>query len=145
MPVELERVLKSLGAITGEIEHALKKTMYEEASLVMSASQAQVPVDTGALRSTGVVGFPETRGSEISVVLGYGGPAGANNSPINRLGRSGRPPSDEVGYAVKVHEDKEAHHEVGKAKFLEEPFAEAAPRIGRAMINAVTAAAKTVK
>lgn len=70
--------------------------IYQEAQIEMTESKRRVPVDTGLLRSTGFVNQPERAGRDISVTLGYG-----------------------TDYAVHVHEDVEAFHPVGEAKYLE--------------------------
>lgn len=90
--------------------------LYQEAELIMAEAKRRTPVDTGALRGSGHVVPPAREGLSTVVHLAYGG-AGA----INRHGV----PVD--AYAVHVHEDLEAHHPVGEAKFLERPLTEAAP------------------
>jgi hypothetical protein len=94
---------------------AAGRAMYEELEIEMAEMKAQTPVDTGALRSTGHVEPPVISGREIRVDLGFGGPA--------------------APYAVIVHEDLDAHHPVGNAKYVERPLLESAPflpeRIGR--------------
>lgn len=57
------------------------------------------PIDTGALRASA---FTEAEsGSNPSVIVGF-----------------------EEEYAIYVHENLEAHHDVGQAKFLEQPLKE---------------------
>jgi hypothetical protein len=60
---------------------------------------ADTPVDTGALRASGHTQLPVIDGSTVTVTMGFGGPA--------------------VDYAIYVHENLEAHHPVGHAKFME--------------------------
>lgn len=81
---------------------AIAKALYREAEGIMAQSKELVPVDTGALRSSGHVRVPELRDRSATVVLGYGGPA--------------------APYALYVHEDLNAFHKVGMAKYLEVPF-----------------------
>ena len=79
---------------------ALLRATYESAHLVLADSQEIVPVDTGALRASGQVHLPAVSGTNVEVVVGYGGPG--------------------VDYATYVHEDLSAHHAPGtSAKFLE--------------------------
>lgn len=78
-----------------------------EAEIEMTESKRRVPVDTGALRSSGFVEGPNFTPRAIECVLGFGGPA--------------------AEYAAAVHEDLDAHHPTGEAKFLERPLMEAAP------------------
>lgn len=149
---DLEKTLKALGRLNAEQKQALAQAMFTEANLVMTTSKRQVPVDTGALRSTGHVRLAQIKGEVVSVELGYGGPAGSGdptgggrNYTSNQTGRvvaSG----EKVGYGYYVHEDLEAQHTVGKAKFLEEPLTEATGKIQKALIGALNQAArKTVK
>lgn len=103
--------------VTGaqRMPHAAGRAMFEELEIEMAEMKRQTPVDTGALRGTGHVEPPRYAGRDISVALGFGGPA--------------------APYATRVHEDLEAFHAVGNAKFVERPLMESAPhlpeRIGR--------------
>ena|SRR5690242_17900092 len=92
---------------------ALGRQLYLEAEGIMAQSKELVPVDTGTLRASGFVLPPVQDGTVMRVELGYGGPAAKINP---KTGES----SD--GYAVYVHENLEAHHPHGMAKFLEIPF-----------------------
>jgi hypothetical protein len=91
-----------LAKVGDRAKEALGKQLYLEAEGIMAQSKELVPVDTGALRSTGIVSPPVIEGDLVSVELGYGGPA--------------------APYAVIVHENLEAHHPHGMAKYLEVPF-----------------------
>jgi hypothetical protein len=77
-----------------------------EAEIEMTESKRRCPVDTGRLRASGHVADPERHGRNISVELSYG-----------------------TDYAVYVHENLEAHHPVGQAKFLESVLNESAPHM----------------
>ena len=99
--------------VTKEQEQAL----VEEAEIVMGKSKAIVPVDTGALRSTGHVERPKRERSSVDIGLAYGGPA--------------------VGYAVIVHENMTARHKVGQAKYLEEPLLSSIKTIQRRLQGAI--------
>lgn len=92
-----ERVLMAAGeAINAEAEHELVLT------------QEQVPVETGALKSSGRV-EPADDSTTVASVIAYGGPAG-----------SGPGQEVDVDYAMAVHENLEAHHPQGKAKYVED-------------------------
>ena len=78
--------------------------LYVEANAIKNESMARTPVDTGALRASHRVTFPEYSGQDITVKIGVGGPA--------------------AGYAIYVHEDLTAAHKVGRAKFLESALLE---------------------
>jgi hypothetical protein len=89
--------------------------LYVEAEIEMTEAKQRTPVDTGALRGSGYVNPPQYRGREITVEMGFGGPA--------------------APYAVHVHEDLDAFHPVGQARFLASVIDESAPylleRVGR--------------
>jgi len=107
---ELQRTLEKLGK---RAQAELGKALYAEAELIMAESKKQVPVDTGTLRGTGHVEPSETKKDSVEVELGYGGPA--------------------APYAVVQHERLDFKHKVGKAKYLEDPFKAAAPKLPRAL------------
>lgn len=73
--------------------------LFQEAQIEMTEAKRRTPVDTGALRASGMVHQPQMLGRNISVALTFGSVA--------------------IGYAVSVHEDLDALHQVGQAKFLE--------------------------
>lgn len=82
---------------------ALGQGLYKEAAQVFEQSQQEVPVDTGNLRNSGILGLPFTENGQMVVEISYGGAA--------------------ADYAIFVHEDLEARHQPGKkAKFLEGPL-----------------------
>lgn len=106
--------IANIKKISKDVEKAAKAAVFEEATNILAESQKQVPVDTGALRASGFVAFPEVAGGVISVSIGYGGPAG-------RRAAVGGSNSVEVGYAWIVHENLTSFHPVGNAKYLELP------------------------
>lgn len=83
----------------------LEKHLFQEGEGIMAQSKEMVPVNVGTLRSSGHVQLPKRTVNQVSVTMGYGGPA--------------------AGYAVKVHEDMQAFHKVGGAKYLSLPFNQA--------------------
>ena len=98
---------EALAALGAAAIPAAAKAFYQEAERIMTASKEIVPVDTGALRASGHVQLPEVSALNVSVTLGYGGPA--------------------APYSVYVHENTMARHKEGQqAKFLERPMLEAA-------------------
>lgn len=109
---------------------SLGKALYGEAQGIMAASEPLVPVDTGALRSSGYVTPPEEDGDRVVVYLGYGGPAAKINPKTLE---------STDGYAIYVHENLEAHHPVGCAKFLELPFNQATEGMGARIANTMRA------
>lgn len=97
-----------------------KKATEQAAKEIMQNSMEQVPKFTTTLLSSAF--YEVKRRTDTSAknyayeaVLGYGG----NGDPVNP--ETGRPASS---YMVVVHEDLDAFHERGKAKFLEDPIRE---------------------
>lgn len=85
---------------------------------VFAQSQQQVPVDTGALRSSGHINDLETGSGLIQGSIGYGAP-----------------------YAFYVHEDLHMHHpRGGKAKYLSDPMQSALSSLARWMEGRLEAA-----
>lgn len=109
----VRRILQDYGA---KAVASLGRQMYREGVGIGAASQGLVPVDTSALRSSLYVTEPYYDVGIIRVDIGYGGPAAKINP---KTGES----TD--GYALMVHENLEAFHPVGTAKFLEMPFDQA--------------------
>ena len=83
---------------------AAGRAVYEFAQgEVLPVAKERTPVDYGTLRDSGIVDLPVIKEglglTLITVAIGFGGGA--------------------AHYAIWVHEDLEAKHEVGQAKFLE--------------------------
>jgi hypothetical protein len=100
----------NMGKTAKEFPARVKSAAYIEANVELIESQRLVPVRYGLLRASGMVQEPEIKGNTVSVNITYG--------------------DDQVDYAVYVHEDLEAFHPVGQAKFLEEPLKASAPYMG---------------
>lgn len=139
------RLSETLAGYTQEeVVPVLGGALYAEGSGILEQSLPLVPVLTGALRASGYVKPPELIGSRISVVMGYGGVASQKPVPLVRGtfkvqpggaigGRTYQDPmrvADPSKYAIYVHENLEAHHPVGIAKYLELPFNQALPGMG---------------
>ena len=114
----ISRILEDYGEAAAE---ELGRQLYLEAQGILAESEPLVPVDTGALRGSGYVEEPVREGYTISVYFGYGGPAAKINPKTGESTDS---------YALRVHENLEAFHPVGTAKFLEMPFDQATVGIG---------------
>lgn len=109
--VELSGVLRGRRA-------AAARALYQEGELIATRSRDLTPVDTGALRGSTHVAGPEQAGPLTIVTVAVGGPA--------------------APYAIYVHEDMEARHPVGQAKFLEVAALEAAPELSARVAARVT-------
>lgn len=85
------------------------RALYQEAVIEEKECKRRTPVDTGALRASVQAVGPERDGTTIRAWISAGteGPA--------------------ADYALIVHEDLEAFHKVGEAKFIERPLMESAP------------------
>ena len=111
----------NLTAAHGTVLRAVAGSATDEAERIMAVSkETYCPVDTGVLRTSGIVLPPVYTAEGVDVLLGYGG--------------------DAKDYAYTVHEDLDAHHTVGQAKYLEVPFILASP--GAAMRIAAGAQAR---
>lgn len=101
-----------------EVRGAVAKALFEEASNIHRESQRLVPVDTGVLRSTGIV---EVNAEGLNFKISYGGPA--------------------APYAARQHEDLSYKHTTGQAKYLEEPFLAAKDgmesRVGKRVLDLI--------
>lgn len=97
---EIAQLAQKLGRAT------VLAALRAEAEIEMTEAKRRCPVDTGALRASGVV-TEELRGTDAIVRLAFGGAA--------------------ASYALFVHENLQALHRVGEAKFLERPLLEAVP------------------
>jgi hypothetical protein len=102
----LDRFRQALAAYQGDTVRAAAGALYREGERIMTRSKQEfVPVDTGALRASGRTQPPEVTSTSITVVLSFGGAS--------------------APYALVVHENLQAHHAVGQAKYLEQPINEA--------------------
>jgi bacteriophage HK97-gp10 putative tail-component len=75
------------------------RALYAEGSIELAEMKQRTPVETGALRASLAIHKPEIQGRDITVRITAGGPA--------------------APYALYVHENLEADHPVGQAKYME--------------------------
>ena len=109
--IGLRRLKSRLRRYPRHTARAVSRALYQEGEETITDAKEDTPVDTGALRASGFVELPERRASVIRVALGFGGVAGSGNQ--------GQSNAEDVGYAVYVHEDCNAYHDVGRCKYLE--------------------------
>lgn len=100
----LQQMQSTLKKIQQEWPSLVKSALYEEAQIEMKEMKRRTPVDTGELRDSGMVHQPVSTEKKISVALSFG----AEHAPY-------------------VHENLEAFHPVGQAKFMESVLMESAP------------------
>lgn len=93
---ELSRRLNRLGP---QVMKMAASALQEEAEIEMTEAKERTPVRYGVLRASGTVELARVEGKGVSVRMFFGGAAKA--------------------YAIHVHENLEAFHRVGQAKFLE--------------------------
>ncbi len=123
--MEVEFTVLGVTAMTAALQHlvatvpeAVGNALRAEAEIEMTEAKRRTPVWNparkvppghvpGTLRASGIVTGPTVDGADISVRLAFGGPA--------------------APYALYVHEDMEAFHASGQAKFLESTLLESAP------------------
>ena len=122
----LDRIQAAIAATGKAGAEVAARALRHEAQEAFARSQDQVPVDTGALKDSGRV-RPELggvfhAGNEVFVELTYGSTAAT--------------------YAVPVHENLEAHHPHGNAKYLEIPMAQQATGLGGRIADKVEALQK---
>lgn len=105
-------VFMSVNALQQATTAAASKAALNEAKRIFFLSQAIVPVDTGQLLLSGRVEDASEEADELLAGILYGGPAGSGEN------------DQDVDYALTVHEDLEAFHPHGEAKFVERPMFE---------------------
>ena len=118
MDVNFSGFHKKCEAAISKVAQSTKKATTAACREIMSESLKQVPRDTEALASSAFYEVKHAPDYGFEAILGYG--RGGEVNP-----KTGVPVED---YAVVVHEDLEAKHPVGKAKFLEDPIRDFASR-----------------
>lgn len=99
-----DALAKALSRVPNDTEKVLSQALYEEGQMAFAESQQITPIDTGALRGSGVLQIPKIEKNKISVAITYGGPA--------------------APYALFVHEILSSYHaSPTQAKYLELPVA----------------------
>lgn len=127
--INYSKVEKNLNVAISKVQRGTKKATTAECIDILKDSKKEVPSVTGTLKKSA---FYEIHGSykNFTATVGYGG----NGDPVNP--KTGEKASS---YMVAVHEDLEAEHEKGKAKFLEDPVrrhqSKFAPRVALAVKN----------
>lgn len=111
----------SIQVTISKVGTATKKATIEGAKEILQNSLEEVPKLTDTLAQSA---YYEIIGSskDFSAEIGYGG----NGDPVNPS--TGQKASE---YAIYVHEDLEAQHPIGKAKYLEDPLKEYSKKFTR--------------
>ncbi len=117
----LDRLRYLLDGAADRVVDEVKAELWQFAQEVMTDSKQVVPVDTGALMSSGQVSTPAVSGREISVALGYG--------------------NQSVGYALYVHENMSPNVHWTRPgsgpKYLENPLKAKQDQLGPRVAGAV--------
>ena len=103
---------RALQATLRRVERGTKKATIAACAEIKEMTLEEVPRDTNTLAGSffyEIIG----RYRNFEAIIGYGG----SGDPANP--KTGQRASE---YMVAVHEDLEASHPVGKAKFLEDPL-----------------------
>jgi Bacteriophage HK97-gp10, putative tail-component len=101
---------KFLRDLQKQLPDRFAAALRQESEIEATECKKRTPVDTGALRASLHVEGPTRDGRRVFCEIVAGGPA--------------------APYALTVHEDLEAHHPQGEAKFIERPLRESAPSMG---------------
>lgn len=117
------------------IQLGIEAGLIKAAKTVMEQSLVQVPVDTGALKSSATDEFEVTYSNigvpQMSVTFGYA--IGEKAAIINP--KTGRTVDQ---YAIEVHEIGDVYHaEPTKYKFLEDPVNEFGTALGPVLADAI--------
>ncbi len=109
--VGLDKVMKNLNKEIARIDGASMAGLWDVGLQIQRASQNRVPVDTGNLK-----GSHYTRaGTQLTRLHRRGDAPDPTGSVPNNTVEIGATAS----YAMSVHENMEARHRVGMAKFME--------------------------
>lgn len=111
--------------------------LYQEAEIIMSdAKEHYVPVEHGALRSSGFVQPPKTEGETATVVLGFGGAASAYAIAVHEHLSGSSPRSWRIAEAA----GRPVRFSPGGPKFLERPLMAAARHLAAHIGDRIRAA-----
>ena len=99
MILGVDQLVRNLQRIAARVPEEGGAALLAEAEIAMKESRSRTPVDEGDLRDSHEVIGPEVRGGVIAVIIRAGGP--------------------KAPHGAVVHEDLGAHHDDGRAKFLE--------------------------
>lgn len=109
MTKDVDSMIATLASLGERIVEVSADAATNEAEFLLPLTRDQVPVGpTGQLRLSGRVEKPDFEPDTLTAGVAYGGPAGAGLNDMD------------VDYALPVHEDLEARHPIGKAKYVED-------------------------
>ena len=117
----------------------VKVELYQFGEEVMAESKSRVPVDTGALMSTGKVAPPEESGNVIKVTLGYGDEAAGYALYVHEALEGSRPPSPNWSWTKAVEAGKTIQwtRPGSGPKYLENPLKEKQDKLPPRVLAAI--------
>lgn len=101
-----------------KMNHRVAKALQKAGGEIIRVAIPKTPLKTGELRKRSFNEGPLLKDEVYSQVVGYE----KFSADWERGGKA---------YAVEVHEDLEARHKIGGAKFLERAVDETAPKLGK--------------
>ncbi|MDD3960070.1 MAG: hypothetical protein PHF65_07765 [Oscillospiraceae bacterium] len=101
-----------------KMNHQVAKALQKAGGEIIRVAIPKTPLKTGELRKRSFNEGPLLKDEVYSQVVGY-----------EKFGADWE--SGGKAYAVEVHEDLEARHKIGGAKFLERAVDETAPKLGK--------------
>ena len=113
----LSETIAGITRMKDDVIPVLSKTLNKEHEKIMTEAKMRTPVDTGALRASGVVMPPVVYAGIIKSVGQFGGVS--------------------VDYALKVHEDLAVIHNVGRSKYYESASLDGRDRLENAVEEAL--------
>jgi hypothetical protein len=117
MPVDASEFLKGLGEARQQMLAAATHAVDVFAEQVIGDAQQLAPVKTGALQASGTTKPIEVEGETIHKEIGFN-----------------------TDYAAAVHENTEAHHDMGQSKFLVTALQQNQSKLGPVVARAVKGA-----
>lgn len=109
MIIGLDNVIHKLTRLQGNTPDAMERALMKRGEWIGDESYERAPWKTNNMRDTKQVGPAERTEKQVRVPISYGGP--------------------KAPYTIYVHEDLEALHPHGQAKFLESVIREAQPHM----------------
>lgn len=105
---DTQGIRKKIQQVSKDLPNIMSAAVRQEAEIEATESKRRTPVDLGNLRASIHVEGPEILpNGNVTAAIVAGGPA--------------------APYAVYVHEDLNAYHKTGQAKFIESTLKESAP------------------
>ncbi len=125
--VELKGMDKLKAVLRIDVTATIAKVLHRSAEDIMGDSkQNYVPVRDGSLRNSGHVELPTIQGSQVSVRLGFGGPAAPYALVVHENPRAGKTGGvSPSGYRYRKYS------QVGQWKYLETPIKNHTPEVER--------------